>query len=89
MSYRIEFKRSVKKDIQPLPQSVLARLREAIEALSLDPHPPGSQMIRGYQDYFRIRLGTYRVIYQVDDVVRIICIIKIGHRKDVYRKLSH
>jgi len=54
-------------------------------ALSDDPFPTGSRKLSGYDDVFRIRVGVYRVIYDVADAALVIIILKIGHRKDVYR----
>jgi len=87
MTYQIIFKSSVKKDIKNLPESVLLRIREAIETLAHEPFPHGFQKIRGYEGYYRIRLGNYRLVYAVDEIVEIICIIRIGHRRDVYLKM--
>jgi mRNA interferase RelE/StbE len=50
-----------------------------------DPHPPGSRKLSGYADIFRIRVGVFRVVYSVDGRKVIVIILKIGHRKDVYR----
>jgi mRNA interferase RelE/StbE len=85
--YRIEFKRSVLKEIRCFPRSVLERLRGAIEVLRTNPFPQGCEKIRGYEDYFRIRLGQYRIVYRVTTRVRIVTIVKVGHRRGIYRSL--
>jgi mRNA interferase RelE/StbE len=85
MQYRIELKNSVLKDIRRIPQGMLLRIREAIESLAENPLPTKSKKIQGYDDYYRIRIGQYRVVYHIGKKIRIITIIKIGHRKDVYK----
>ncbi len=85
--YQIVLKRSVLKDIRRIPHSILDALRERIAALSLDPIPHGAEPLEGYAHHYRIRMGNYRIVYEVAATVRIVTIIRIGHRKDVYRKL--
>lgn len=86
-NYRIEFKRSVLKELRSIPQSILRLIQKSIESLGTNPLPEGCQKIRGYDHHYRIRVGRYRIIYAVKTKVRIITIIKVGHRKDVYRSL--
>jgi mRNA interferase RelE/StbE len=61
------------------------RLISRIEALAGDPRPPGCETLAGYSDRDRVRQGDYRVVYSVDDAQRIVLIVKIGHRREVYR----
>lgn len=85
--YQIVLKRSVMKDIRRIPRSILAALQSRIAALAHEPFPPGAEPIEGYDHYYRIRMGNYRVVYEVASTVQIITVIRIGHRKDVYRKM--
>lgn len=85
--YDIVVKQSVLKDIRRIPQSILGKLKEKIAALAHEPFPPGAEPIQGYGHHYRIRLGNYRIIYQVATTIRIITIVKVGHRKDVYKAL--
>lgn len=85
-TYRIVVKESVLRDIRRLPQLVVQRLYEHIAALANEPIPSGAEKIHGYNHYYRIRVGAYRVIYEVGRSIRIITIIRIGHRKDVYKR---
>lgn len=85
--YDIVLKRSAVKDIRRIPSSILHSIQERIAALATDPFPQNAEPIEGYPDYYRIRIGHYRVIYDVTVTVRIITIVRVGHRKDVYRKL--
>ena len=86
-TYQILFKRSAVKDIRKIPQSAVHRIQDIIDSLKEKPIPEESQKIHGYEKIFRIRIGSYRIIYEVDKIIRIITIIRIGHRKDVYKKL--
>lgn len=85
--YQIVFKRSVLKDIRRIPSSILQAIQDRISALAVDPLLPNAEPIEGYQHCYRIRIGNYRVLYEVTTTVRIITIIRIGHRKDIYRNL--
>ena len=82
--YSIVILRRAQAAIRRLPNGPQARVRAAIAALGLVPRPPGCIKLAG-QDAWRIRVGVYRVIYEIDDGVRIVTIIDTGHRRDVYR----
>lgn len=83
-SYKILFKRSAEKELRKIPPSYLKRITEKIGTLAHQPRPTGIQMLKGEDRYFRLRQGDYRVIYEVNDIVKEIIIIKIGHRREVY-----
>ena len=83
--YEIRFKRSAGKELAALPRAVQRRLLAAIQPLAEDPRPPGARKLVGAADAWRIRVGDYRVIYRIADRVLTIHIIRIGHRKDIYR----
>ena len=85
--YAIVIKRSVLKDIRRIPASILRSIQAKIEALAENPFPTGMETIQGYDHHYRIRIGNYRIIYEVATTIRIITIIRIGHRKNVYDKL--
>jgi mRNA interferase RelE/StbE len=82
--YSVRIKRSAEKEMDSLPASVFNRIAEAIRALASDPRPHGSRKLRGLEQY-GLRVGAYRILYTVDDTNRIVEIIAVGHRKDVYR----
>ena len=84
-SYSIEISRTAEKQLKKLPKDEQQRVATAITALGLDPYPQGSRKLMGYDDVFRIRIGRYRVLYSVSAQKLLIIILKIGHRKDVYR----
>lgn len=85
MSYSITIKKSAAKEMELLPQKILTPVTEAIFSLAENPRPRGCKKLKGTkQDYWRIRIGDYRVIYSIDDVIRIVDVNKVGHRRDIY-----
>jgi len=85
--YKIFFRRSVLKDLAKIPKDELQRIIKKIEKLAHDPRPRGCEKISG-QDRFRIRQGNYRIIYSIQDDELTIWVVKIGHRREIYRKLG-
>ena len=86
-SYRIEVSATAEKQLRKLRREDQIRVLRAIQPLATEPTPPGSRKIRGYDDVFRIRVGTYRVLYRVVGRRLLIIILKIGHRREIYRSL--
>jgi mRNA interferase RelE/StbE len=85
--YKILFRRSVLRDLGKIPKNELRRIIKRIEKLSHDPRPQGCEKISG-QDRFRIRQGNYRIVYSIQDNELTIWVVKIGHRREIYRKLG-
>ena len=85
MSYRLILKRSAEKELLALPKTQAFKVKSAIAELGENPRPQGCKKMSGSADDYRIRIGNYRVIYSVNDVEVTVWVIKIGHRKDVYR----
>lgn len=84
-SYKIQIKRSAQKEIKAVgTKKDRQRIVRRIQALASEPRPPGAEKLSG-SPYYRVRLGTYRIVYEIQDDVLIILILKVGHRKDVYR----
>ena len=86
-SFRIEVSATAEKQIRRLPREAQIRVLQAIQPLATQPTPPGSRKVRGYDDVFRIRVGIYRILYRVEGRRLLIIILKIGHRRDIYRSL--
>jgi mRNA interferase RelE/StbE len=82
--YSVEIVSKAEKEYLRLPQSVKNRFEEIILSLEKDPRPFGSKKLRE-TDYYRIRNGDYRIVYSVDDKLRVIKILSMGHRKEIYR----
>lgn len=83
-SYKIFFRRSAEKELRRVPSPFLSKIIDKIRSLGTQPRPPGIQMLKGENRYFRLRQGDYRVIYEVDDTQHEIHVVKIGHRREVY-----
>jgi mRNA interferase RelE/StbE len=84
--YRLSFKASVAKDLRQLPKRGVQGVLKRIEGLADDPRPNGSEKLSG-QERFRVRQGTYRIIYEIRDQELVVMVVKVGHRRDVYRTL--
>ncbi len=84
VKYKIEIKKSAAKEIQALPSRDIKHILQVIESLSNNPRPHGCEKLTNREEY-RIRYGHYRIIYTIEDVLITVCIVKAGHRKDIYR----
>jgi len=83
--YTITWRKSTKKDFRKIPEEDAREILEAVEALAVNPFPNASTKLLGTLDVYRIRAGKYRVIYEVHGNELVIEVIRMGHRKDVYR----
>ena len=84
--YRVQFSSSAAKALGKLPHDVQRRIGRAIDGLETDPHPPGSKKLTGEEDLYRLRVGDYRIIFQVENRKLLVLVLSIGHRRDIYRK---
>jgi len=82
--YKLLFKKSVAKDLHAIPKKTVRRIIKKIEALADDPRPPGCEKLTEREDY-RIRQGSYRVLYEIQDDVLAVIVVKIAHRSEAYR----
>jgi mRNA interferase RelE/StbE len=85
MTYQIEFVKQAAKQLRALPAQEQERLQPKIDALATEPRPIGVIKLAGEEDLYRIRVGNYRIIYSIQDDQLLILVVKIGHRRDVYR----
>ncbi len=85
--FKIFFKKSVEKDLKGIPKNYLVKILEKIERLKENPRPEGSEKLTG-KELYRIRQGIYRVVYSIQDTELTIWVVKVGHRKEIYRKIS-
>jgi mRNA interferase RelE/StbE len=86
-SYEIRFQPSVEKDLRGLPKDVIARAMKRVWELKNNPFPPGAIKLSGSSRHYRIRIGDYRIVYEVDTSAKCITIHYFRHRKIVYRGL--
>ena len=88
MKYRIEFKRSAAKALKRIHKRDRIRIRDKIDSLSDNLPDRTITKMKGDNPFHRIRVGDYRIIYEIQDEILLILVLKIAHRKDIYRKLS-
>ena len=88
MKYRIEVKRSAAKALKNIPKHDRRRISEKIDSLSEELPKPETTKMKGDNPFHRVRVGDYRIIYEIQNEVLVILIVKVGHRKDIYRNLS-
>ena len=85
MLYSIQFTPHAQRDFAALERGARQRLRRRIDRLAEDPFPVGSRKLHAEEPFYRIRVGDYRVIYQVSTVQLVVIVVKIGHRREIYR----
>ncbi len=82
--YRVIIKKSVANDLKGIPKKDVRRILSSIESLADDPRPPGTKKLSG-QERYRLRHGNYRILYEIEDDRLIVCVVRAGHRRDVYQ----
>lgn len=88
MKYKIEFKRSAAKALRGIPKSDQKRIADKIDSLSENLPDPATTKMKGDNPFHRVRVGDYRIIFEIHGDILLIVILKIGHRKEVYRRLT-
>jgi mRNA interferase RelE/StbE len=83
-AYKVFFKKSVQKDCDPIPKKDLKRILNRIAGLAENPRPAGCEKLTGKERY-RLRQGRYRIVYSIQDDELTVWVVKVGHRKDIYR----
>ncbi len=83
-SYVVEVKPSARKELEDLPNNVLARVVRKMESLGENPRPAGCKKLKGYRDLWRIRVGDWRILYLIDDGAKLVSVTRIAHRREVY-----
>ena len=83
-SYKLVVKKSVAKDLRPVPNKEVIRILQCMEGLRENPRPVGCEKLSG-QERYRLRHGRYRIIYEIADEQLLVTVVKIGHRKHVYK----
>jgi mRNA interferase RelE/StbE len=85
MDYQLEYSRAALKQLKALPINVQKRIQPKIDALTEDPRPNGVVKLEGEDSLYRIKVGSYRVIYEIQDAKLWVFVIKVGNRQDVYK----
>jgi len=83
-SYSVVIKRSAERELRKIPKQDLRRVVTRIQGLAQEPRPPGCEKLSD-QERYRLRQGDYRIVYAVDDEARTVEVVKVGHRREVYR----
>ena len=85
--YDLRWSRDARKELDRLPQKIAERVYEAVSRFQTVPRPPASLKLKGGSGIWRFRIGDYRILYMIDDGLRIVSVLAVRHRKDVYRDL--
>lgn len=88
MTYSIEFRPSVLKSLKRLPKQDLVKIKNKIDSLSKNLPDPTTTKLKGNNPFHRIRAGNYRIIYEINNNQLIVLVVKIGHKKDIYKRLT-
>jgi mRNA interferase RelE/StbE len=89
LAYRIELSPRAQRDFKALDGSLRGRIKRRIDSLAENPYPSGITKIEGEDDLYRLRVGDYRILYQVKGKILLVLIVGIGHRRDIYRRLGN
>ena len=85
--FKVFFKKSVEKDFKSIPKKNLLKILDKINSLQDNPRPFGSEKLTG-QERYRLRQGSYRIVYSIQDYELTVWVVKVGHRKEIYKKIS-
>lgn len=84
--YRIKLKPAAVRDLAALEQRHRIRVGKRIDTLAANPRPPGAEKLKGADDLWRVRVGDYRIVYAIQDAALLVLVVRLGHRRDVYRQ---
>ncbi|MGE0197292.1 MAG: type II toxin-antitoxin system RelE/ParE family toxin [Parachlamydiales bacterium] len=87
MKYKVQLKRSVIKTLKSLPQKEVKKIAKKIDSLEQNPVPKDSKKLKGEKDLYRVRVGDYRILYFFQNSNLTVLVIRVGHRKDIYKDL--
>lgn len=86
MAYTVELSNQAKRDLAALSPDVQTRIVKALRKLEANPRPSGIKKLTGNENAYRLRVGDYRVLYEVYDTLLLVLVVKVGHRREVYRQ---
>ena len=87
MTYAVKVTASADRDLGKLSAPIRKRIILKIASLADDPRPSGAEKLKGFRSVWRVRVGDYRIIYEIEDDILYVYVVRIGHRRDVYRNL--
>jgi mRNA interferase RelE/StbE len=85
VAYRVELTPAAQRDLRSLDRPVLRRIDARIRSLAEEPRPHGVEKLAGDSEVYRVRVGDYRILYQIDDAVLVVLVVRVRHRREVYR----
>lgn len=85
--YSVVLTQTAEKELRRLPSKVIEKIVTVLKSLEEDPRPKGCKKLKGYKNLWRVRVGDYRLIYVIEEVIMLVDVREIGHRRDVYDKL--
>jgi mRNA interferase RelE/StbE len=85
VTYSIELKPAALRSLVRLPRVVQKRVARKIENLARNPRPAGVKKLQGLYDLYRLRVGDYRILYQIQDKILLVLVVQVGHRNEIYR----
>ncbi len=85
MAYRVQFSPSAAKRFSKLDPPIRNRIAPAVDAIVNNPRPAGAEKLKGEENAYRIRVGDWRIVYEINDAAQLVWVVRIGHRGDVYR----
>jgi mRNA interferase RelE/StbE len=88
MAYRIEFSPAAERQFMKLPREIQVRLKPRLDGLMNNPFPRGVKKLSGEENLYRLQVGDHRIIYRVQQKALLVLVVKVGHRKEVYRRIS-
>ena len=88
MAYEVIVQPSAARELRKLPKEIRRRIGKKIDELAENPRPPDAKALAGAEGFLRVRAGEYRIVYTIKDRELIVLVIRIGHRRDVYRELA-
>jgi mRNA interferase RelE/StbE len=88
MTYTVAIRPAAARQIKKLTTVVQEQVIQQLEELELDPRPPGMKKLSGKNNLYRVRVGEYRIIYEIREAVLLVLVVAVGHRREIYRDLS-
>lgn len=84
-NYQVVLSKTAEKELYKLPTQVILKIIETLKTLEINPRPNGCKKLKGFKNLWRVRVGNYRIIYSINDVILLVDVREIGDRKDVYK----
>lgn len=85
MTYTVEFSTAARRQFRKLPRNVQTIIQHEVDALADEPRPHGVEKMSGEDNAYRVRVGDYRIVYEIHDAVLVVVVVRVGHRREVYR----